>query len=260
MTLLAVPPPAPELASLLSLATVFGCRMAKTCYGTGGMIYAVSISQASAFAKAMADGAAGAVLAAQGPRLASAATGLRELRAFVVRIRRPVRLRQACGGHLKSPISNYRLLRPSHSGSVQPGQTQSNPVKPSPTLNCWRDDGIWRKNVKIVQSVPPPDPVRRRVRRSLGVGGRLREGGSPPATAADPTQSCLVVPSRAFDFPRKRRNGAKNPKKGQFVPPPRLSLATNHSPLATTPLAQYGLIRPNTALNFARRAKWAKFA
>ncbi len=63
------------------------------------------------------------------------------------------------------------------------------------------------------------------------------------------TQSHLVKPSPTLNFPRTDRIWRKTRKIAQSVPLSLFLLTTSHWPLATTAPAQYGLIRPNTALN-----------
>jgi hypothetical protein len=109
-----------------------------------------------------------------------------------------------------------------------------------------------------------------------GSGRRGPPGGSPAwsspatshwplATAAghpvkpSPTQSCLVVPSPTINFPGEtpttRIIRGIREIRGSPNPPSQPSLATSHSPPATP--IQYGLIRPNTALNyFGRMGLW----
>ncbi len=67
---------------------------------------------------------------------------------------------------------------------VKPSPTQSNLVKPSPTINFRRKRRNWLKNPKRGHFLQPSHPVRR----------RPGEGGSPPATTP-PTQPTFAGPT-----------------------------------------------------------------
>jgi len=68
------------------------------------------------------------------------------------------------------------------------------------------------------------------------------------------TQSHLVVPSRAFNFPQAGRIRPQNAKIDQSASASRSSLATSHWPLATTAVkpsqTQSHLVKPSPTFNF----------
>ncbi len=201
------------------------CGIAKTCY-LAGMIYAVGIRQE----------VAGAARAGRGPRLTSAATGLR---VFVVRFR--------------CPEASSALVKPSPptQGLWRTRQTQSNLVKPSPTLNF---PGAGRTKPGVTRAATGPcDPYISVVR-----GRRGSPGGSPsrrlralrafvvrircPEAKPGQTQSSLVAPSPTFNF----QTGTPFTREICVI---RGFPNSAQPPFAKTTADEYGLIRPNTALN-----------
>jgi len=129
---------------------------------------------------------------------------------------------------LASAATGGRRVQP---GPVRPSQPQSHLVVPSRTLNSRREDGVCRKNAKIGQSAPPSPGLRRTAPLSQ----------SPLATRA----ATPVKPSQTLISPKR---GAV------LIVRVRPKSDSGQVRVCPSP-AQYGLIRPNTALNPSERAE-----